>query len=130
LGQATGLNNFARQLGGSFSIAAMASLLTRFVNQEHGILTSTVSAYSPIAQGRFAAISQGMMAQGLDPQSARIAAYRAIDGQILLQANVIAFEKIYVLSGLLLLCALPLLFLFKQGKPTAEGGGRTQVHAE
>jgi len=130
LGQATGLNNFSRQLGGSFSIAAMASLLTRFVSQEHGNLASTVSAYSPVAQGRFAAITQGMMAQGMDQQSARSFAYRAIDGQILLQANVIAFEKIYLLSGLLLLCSLPLLFLFKQGKPTSSAGGAKQVHAE
>jgi DHA2 family multidrug resistance protein len=132
LGQATGLNNFARQLGGSFSIAAMASLLTRFVSQEHSILTSGLSAYSPIAQGRVAMISQGMMARGMDAQTASAAAYRAIDGQILLQANVIAFEKIYLLSGLLLLVSLPLLFLFTQGKPTRQGGGgrAPSVHAE
>jgi DHA2 family multidrug resistance protein len=133
LGQATGLNNFARQLGGSFSIAAMASLLTRFVSQEHSILSSGLSAYSPIAQSRVAMISQGMMARGMDAQTASAAAYRAIDGQILLQANVIAFEKIYLLSGLLLLVSLPLLFLFTQGKPTRQGGGggrAPSVHAE
>jgi DHA2 family multidrug resistance protein len=130
LGQATGLNNFARQIGGSLSIAAMASLLTRFVTQERAILASGVSAYSPIATGRVASITQGMMAQGMDAQSAHSAALRAIDGQILLQANVIAFEKIYLLSGLLLLASLPLLFLFKQGKPTPKGAPGPRVHAE
>jgi len=131
LGQATGLNNFARQLGGSFSIAAMASLLTRFVSQEHSILSAGVSAYSPVAQGRVAMISQGMMARGMDPGTAHAAALRAIDGQILLQANVLAFEKIYLLSGLLLLVSLPLLLLFRQGRPTSQrGGGPRQVHAE
>ncbi len=50
LSQATGLNNFFRQLGGSLSIAGMASLLTRFVSQEHSILASQLSAYSPMAQ--------------------------------------------------------------------------------
>jgi DHA2 family multidrug resistance protein len=131
LGQATGLNNFARQLGGSFSIAAMASLLTRFVSQEHSILSAGVSAYSPVAQGRVAMISQGMMARGMDAGSAHAAALRAIDGQILLQANVLAFEKIYLLSGLLLVLSLPLLLLFKQGRPTSQrGGGPRRVHAE
>jgi len=131
LSQATGLNNFFRQLGGSFSIAAMASLLTRFVSQEHSILSAGLSAYSPIAQGRVSMITQGMMAQGMDAASARSAAMRAIDGQILLQANVLAFEKIYMLSGLLLLSSLPLLLLFRQGKPTPSGGGRgPSVHAE
>jgi MFS transporter, DHA2 family, multidrug resistance protein len=131
LGQATGLNNFFRQLGGSFSIAAMASLLTRFVSQEHSILASQVSAYSPVAQGRLAVITQGMMSRGMDAQSAHGAALSAIDGQILLQANVIAFEKIYLLSGLLLLAALPLLLLFRQGKPTRQGRAPgPSVHAE
>jgi DHA2 family multidrug resistance protein len=130
LGQATGLNNFARQIGGSLSIAAMASLLTRFVSQEHSILSSGLSAYSPIAQGRMSAITGGMMAQGMDAQSAKMAAMRAIDGQILLQANVIAFEKIYLLSGLLLIASLPLLFLFKQGKPTPKPRAGPRVHSE
>ena len=131
LSQATGLNNFFRQLGGSFSIAAMASFLTRFVNQEHNILASQVSAYSSVAQGRLATITQGMMARGMDAQSAHQAAMRALDGQILLQANVLAFEKIYLLSGVLLVAALPLLFLFDQGKPVPRGGrGAPTVHAE
>jgi MFS transporter, DHA2 family, multidrug resistance protein len=131
LGQATGLNNFFRQLGGSFSIAAMASLLTRFVSQEHSILSAQVSAYSPVAQSRLAMIMQGMMARGIDAESARASALRVIDGQILLQANVLAFEKIYLLSGLLLLAALPLLLLFRQGKPTRQGGASGPgVHAE
>jgi len=29
---------------------------------------------------------------------------------------VLAFSKIYVLSGIILLCSLPLLFLFRTGK--------------
>jgi DHA2 family multidrug resistance protein len=131
LSQATGLNNFFRQLGGSLSIAGMASLLTRFVGQEHAILSAQVSAYSPIAQQRLGEIQAGMMSRGMDAASAHQAALRAIDGQILLQANVIAFEKIYLLSGLLLIGALPLLFLFRQGKPTARPGGRgPAAHAE
>jgi len=60
-----------------------------------------------------------MMGRGMDAATAHRAALRALDGQILLQANVLAFEKIYLLSGVLLIAALPLLLLFRQGKPTA-----------
>jgi DHA2 family multidrug resistance protein len=108
----------------------MASLLTRFVSQEHAILSSGLSAYSPLAQGRLTAITQGMMARGMDAQLTHGAALRAIDGQILLQANVIAFEKIYLLSGLLLIASLPLLLLFSQGRPTAKRRAGPGVHAE
>jgi DHA2 family multidrug resistance protein len=132
LSQATGLNNFFRQIGGSLSIAGMASLLTRFVTQEHSVLASSVSAYSPLAQMRVQQIQGGLMGRGMDAATAHHTALQAIDGQILVQANVLAFEKIYILSGVLLLASLPLLFLFKQGKPTAKpGGGRgPAVHAE
>jgi DHA2 family multidrug resistance protein len=129
LGQATGLNNFCRQLGGSFSIAGMASLLTKFVSEEHHILASELSAYSGLAQGRVAMLTQAMAARGMDPQSARTAALRAIDGQITLQANVLAFEKIYFVSGLLLLLALPLMVFIRHGKPMQAGGPST-AHAE
>jgi DHA2 family multidrug resistance protein len=130
LSQATGLNNFFRQLGGSFSIAALAALLSRFVTQEHAILASGVSAYAQIPQERLSMLTRGMMAQGMDPQSATAAALRAIDGQILLQANVLAFQKVYLISGLLLIAALPLLLLFRHGKPTPGGRGPSAVHAE
>ena len=131
MSQATGLNNFCRQLGGSLSIAAMASLLTRFVGQEHAILAGQVSAYSPVATGRLQILTQGMMARGVDPQTASQAAMRALDGQIMVQANVLAFEKIYLISGIVLLSALPLLLLFKQGRPLSAGRGRAaQAHAE
>jgi DHA2 family multidrug resistance protein len=129
LGQATGLNNFFRQLGGSFSIAVLASLLTRFITQEHAVLTSNMSAYSGVTQARLAAITGGLASRGMDPVTAHATALRALDGQVTLQASVLAFEKLYLLSGAILVAALPLMVLFKQGKPTASKG-RPSMHAE
>jgi MFS transporter, DHA2 family, multidrug resistance protein len=43
-------------------------------------------------------------------------ALMVLDRQIGAQASVLAFSKIYVLSGAILLCSLPLLFLFRTGK--------------
>ncbi|MEZ4414784.1 MAG: DHA2 family efflux MFS transporter permease subunit [Gemmatimonadota bacterium] len=129
LAQATGLNNFFRQLGGSFSIAAMASLLTRFISQEHQILGAQLSAFSPQAREQLGVLTRGFMARGLDATSAATAALRAMDGRVQLQASVLAFAKIYLLSGALLVGSLPLLLLFRQGRP-APRGGRPAVHAE
>jgi DHA2 family multidrug resistance protein len=39
-----------------------------------------------------------------------------LDYQIQAQASVLAFWRIYILSGAILLCSLPLLFLFRTGK--------------
>ena len=75
-------------------------------------------------------ITQALMGRGMDAASARVAAARAMDGQILLQANVIAFEKIYLISGAMLLVALPLLFMFRTGKPETRGMGGAAAAAE
>ncbi|MDE3054578.1 MAG: MFS transporter, partial [Gemmatimonadota bacterium] len=39
-----------------------------------------------------------------------------MDHQITAQASVLAFSKIYLLSGMLLVSSLPLLFFFHTGK--------------
>ncbi len=131
LGQATGLNNFFRQLGGSFSIAAIASLLTRFVGQEHDLLASRVSAYAPVARTELTTLARGMMAEGMDPLTANRAALQALDGRIMAQANIIAFNKLFLLSGAVLVMSLPLLLLFRQGRPASgKRGGPGVVHAE
>jgi DHA2 family multidrug resistance protein len=56
------------------------------------------------------------MARGMDATVAHQQALAVLDRQIGAQASVLAFSKIYVLSGAILLCALPLLFLFRTGK--------------
>jgi len=57
LPQGTGLYNFFRQLGGSFGIAAMASLLARFTSQADQVIRSDVVATSQVTLARVGAIS-------------------------------------------------------------------------
>jgi DHA2 family multidrug resistance protein len=101
------------------------------VNQEHAILSTHLSTYEPLARERLGAVAQGMMAQGMDVASAREAALRIVDGQLYVQANVIAFGKLYLLSGALLVGALPMLLLFRQGKPAPrKPGAAPTLHAD
>src|SRR4051794_14342145 len=116
LPQGTGMFNLTRQLGGSLGIAIMATLLTRFTAQKKALLTEHLTTMDPTSLGRLDQISRGMMARGVSAASARQQALMILDRQIGAQASVLAFSKIYVLSGIILLCSLPLLFLFKTGK--------------
>ena len=45
-----------------------------------------------------------------------------LDRQITAQASVLAFSRIYIISGIVLLAAVPLLFLFKTGKGRGAAG--------
>ena len=116
LAQGTGMFNLTRQLGGSLGIAIMATLLTRFTTQSKQLLTEHVTTMDPTSLGRLDQITRAMMARGVSGASARQQALMILDRQIGAQASVLAFSKIYVLSGIILLCSLPLLFLFKTGK--------------
>jgi DHA2 family multidrug resistance protein len=121
------LSVFFRQLGGSFGVAAMASLLTRFMSQARASLSEHVTLYDPISRERLSMLTNGFMSRGVDASSARQMALGALDRQINGQANVIAFSKVYVLSGLVLLACVPLLLFVKNTRP---GSGAGPVHSD
>jgi DHA2 family multidrug resistance protein len=122
------LSNFFRQLGGSLGIAAMATLLTHYTQQARAVLTEHVTAYDPVSLERVGMMTRGFMGRGADEATARRLALSVIDRQMLSQANVIAFGKVYLLSGAILLATLPLLLLVRKTKPTGPAGG--PVHAD
>ncbi len=116
LAQGTGMFNLTRQLGGSLGIAIMATLLTRFTTIAKAGVTEHVTTMDPQSLGRLHALTQAMIARGAAPLVAHQQALAILDYQITAQASVLAFSKIYLLSGALLLSSLPLLFFFHTGK--------------
>ncbi|HEY7393371.1 MAG TPA: DHA2 family efflux MFS transporter permease subunit [Gemmatimonadaceae bacterium] len=123
LPQGTGLYNFFRQLGGSFGIAAIATLLTRYTVQLRSVLGDHLSTTDPSVLQRVNSLAAGMMARGADPWTAKQRALALMDRQLFGQASVIAYGKIYVISALLVLALIPLLLLVRQTK--GAGGGHS-----
>jgi DHA2 family multidrug resistance protein len=113
LADATGLNSLLRQVGASMGLAVFATLLSRYAVQAKAAIASHVALDRPEVQERLAALTSGFVGRGLDPVSAREAALRALNGVVTQQAMVIAFERVLLLSGLLMLCVLPLLWFLK-----------------
>ena len=126
LAQGTGLYNFFRQLGGSIGIAGMTTLLTRYTEQANQVLRAEVVASSPITVERVAALTRGFAGRGMDLYTAKQQAIAMIDRQVLAQASVIGFGRIFLLSGIALVISLPLLVLV--GDAPRGGGG--SVHLE
>ncbi len=130
IGAGSALSNFARQLGGSLGIAAIATMLTRYTAQAKAVLAEHVTAYDPESLARVGLLVRGFVARGTDPATAQRLAYGAIDRQLAGQASVIAFGKVYLLSGAVLLAMLPLLFLARGRKLTGIKSAAPMVHAE
>jgi DHA2 family multidrug resistance protein len=122
LAQGTGMFNLTRQLGGSLGIAIMATLLTRFTKVARALLSEHVVAGNADVQHRLDMIARGMMAHGATPLLARQQALAVLDLQIGGQASVLAFSRLYLLSGIILIAGLPLMLLFRTGKGRASAG--------
>ena len=122
LAQGTGMFNLFRQLGGSLGIAIVATLLSRYQAINKALLTSHVSAGDPETSARLLLITRGLISRGVNAITAKTEALAIIDRQITLQANMLAFSRIYWLSGLVLIVALPLLLLFRTGRARGSMG--------
>jgi len=122
LAQGTGMFNLTRQLGGSLGIAVIATLLGRFAAQNRAALVSHLASADAGSTARLATLTQGLVAKGASLLAAKQQALALLDRQVMVQANVLAFSRIYLLSGLLLCAALPLLFLFRTGKGRGSAG--------
>jgi DHA2 family multidrug resistance protein len=116
LAQGTGMFNLARQLGGSLGIAMMATLLSRFTREKKALLAEHLTVTTPDALGRLDTYAHGLAAHGVNPLMAKQAAYAVLDRTAGVQASVLAFSRIYLLSGIALLAALPLMLLWKSGR--------------
>src|SRR5205085_5117642 len=99
-----------------------ATLLTRFTAQKKALLTEHVTLMDPTSVARLDQITRGLIGRGFNPIVAKQQALFMLDRQIGAQASVLAFSRIYILSGIILLAVLPLLFLFKTGKGRGTAG--------
>ena len=132
MSDATGSNSLVRQIGGSVGLAIFATLLSRSTSTARVGLIAHVVPGSPDVLGRLA-MSARMLAGrgGLDMASARMTAQAMLDFTVERQASVLAFEKMFLLAGLLFLGVLPLL-LFLRAPDTEDGpkAEKIDVHVE
>ena len=123
LAQGTGMFNLTRQLGGSLGIAISATLLSRFTAQSRALLAEHVVISDPTTIARVEGLTRALISKGMNALSAKQQALMILDRQLQGQASVLAFSRLYVLSGLALMASLPLLLLFRSGKSRGHGSG-------
>ena len=113
-GDAAGLYNMARNLGGSVGLALLGVYIDRRNAFHDEIIRESVTANSVVGQEHIAATSAGFLAQQGDRAYAHLQALAQFAAQMRLQAAVITYsETFYVLGVALLLCIPLALFLRK-----------------
>ncbi len=127
LPQGAGLYNFFRQLGGSFGIAGIATMVAHNTARYRATITEHVSITDPQSLSRVATLTRGFMSRGADAATAHEQALSMLDRQITGQASVIAYGQTYTLAALLILTLIPLLILVRK---TAGGEGGHEMVME
>jgi DHA2 family multidrug resistance protein len=113
----TGLFNLTRQLGGSIGIAVMATLLNHLTRTKKALLADHLVTIAPDVQARMSTLTHAIAARGASASVAQQRALAIMDRTVSVQASVLAFSRIYWISGFILLASMPLMLFWHNGKP-------------
>ena len=118
-GNATSIFNLMRNVGASFGIAAVTTIVARNTQSHTNDLTHNVNTYSTATRQMFEAVRAGFIAKGSDAVTATNRAYEAIWGMLQQQAAMLSYRDAFFILGLLFLMMLPLLALMRKPKRAA-----------
>lgn len=113
IGQGTGLNNMARQLGGSFGVAFITTFLDRRLFFHRTRLIENINPYNQSFTMRFQEMYHHFLASGFAPGQAQNMANKAMDGMVMRQTALLAYSDIFWAVGIFVVCVIPLLYLNK-----------------
>jgi DHA2 family multidrug resistance protein len=127
MGQATGLFNLTRQVGGSLGVAWLASLLGSYRAAHQAHLVGYVTPYSDAVRSTVSAATSAATGTGLDPQT--------VGGMVLytrvMKASAeLAFRDMFLTIVILFLASVPLLAFLRRRTPSAGPAPAAHLAAE
>ena len=121
-GDAAGLYNMARNLGGSVGLALLGTFIDRRNTFHEDVIRDSLSANSLAGQEHLAASAASFFAQSGDLAYAKLQAIGQLTVQMQVQAVVITYSETFYVLGVALLLCIPLAFFLKKpaaGTPSA-----------
>jgi DHA2 family multidrug resistance protein len=116
MGNATGIYNLMRSIGGSIGIATITTMLVRGAQAHQNYLTANASTGNPIAGALVRGIQAKLFSQGVDMVTAQHQAVGLLYRSVQQQAALMAYMDNFRLMAFLSLICAPLLLLFKKLK--------------
>jgi DHA2 family multidrug resistance protein len=124
IGNASGLFNLMRNLGGSIGIAGITTFVARGAQASQAVFVAHFSPFNPVYQQKLAAIQNGLSAHEGTWRAGHQAPqvlYNILGQQSLL----VTYAHNFQLFAFLCLVTTPLIFFFKQVK---KSGGPIAAH--
>ena len=125
MGNATGIFNLLRNLGGSFGVAFVATLLVRRAQFHQDHLAQHLTIFDRNLQLTLPQISQLLQEKGFANSLFNQGGLGMIYNQLLRQASMLSFNDAFYLLSILMVLILPLVLLMRGGK---ESTSSVSVH--
>ncbi len=116
MGNASGVFNLARNIGGSIGISLTTTWVARGAQIHQSLMVGHLSPYDPEFQQKFG-LAAKMLGHYSDPVSAQRQAYELMYGSLIQQATVFSFVDTFRLLAFLSLLCMPVVMLLKNVKP-------------
>jgi DHA2 family multidrug resistance protein len=116
IGNASGIYNLMRNIGGSIGIAAVTTNLVRGAQAHQNYLGANLAAGNPIVGTLLQGLQARFQAGGASASDAHQKALGAIYRSIQQQASLLAYADNFRLMGFLALLCIPLVVLFQRKK--------------
>ncbi|HTS67621.1 MAG TPA: DHA2 family efflux MFS transporter permease subunit [Terriglobia bacterium] len=111
---ATGIINLARNIGGSFGIALVVTLLARRAQFHQGMLVSHLTPFDSMYLAMVNGTTGILHAAGSSVADAQVQAHGMLYGLLQRHATMLAFVDDFWLMGLVVLALIPLMLLMKK----------------
>jgi DHA2 family multidrug resistance protein len=119
-GNATGLFNLTRELGGSLGTALMGMLVSDDIKRFGSYLSENVTVYNPIAQDQLRQFAGNVGSQTFQRE---LVGETLLRMKVQVQAMVLSFENGFRWTALAMALGLVLILLLKKPQPGVEVGG-------
>ena len=114
MGNATGIFNLLRNIGGSVGIAVAATQLGRLSQFYQNMLVGNINPYSTTWQMRAGMLKQSLVDKGVESTTADALSLKMAYGMVMKQAGALAYNRIFWIVGIAFLAVTPLLLLLKR----------------
>ena len=122
MGNASGIYNLVRNLGGSFGVAFVTTILARRAQYHQAHLVEGLTPYNFSYQSAVQQGTQALQSRGLEGAQAQQGSLANIYHELLRQASMLSFNDAFHLVCIIMLCVLPLVYLMRAGKASAPPG--------
>jgi len=116
MGNATGIYNLMRNIGGSIGIASVTTMLVRGSQIHQNYLAANAGAGNPIEGGFVRGFQARLFSQGADMVTAHQQALGALYRSVQQQSALLAYTDNFHLLAILSLLCIPLVLLFQKVK--------------